>query len=51
MNPSNYGEYTAQHIDHAQFLPLTTEEHLLLDHQAEVQTKVNVFLRQHAAGP
>ena len=50
INPFSFGEYTAQHIPDAQFLPLATGGHLLLGHHAEVQARVNAFLRQYAAG-
>lgn len=50
LNPFSFGEYTAQHIPAAQFLPLATGGHLLLGHHAEVRAKVNPFLRQYAAG-
>jgi len=48
INPFSFGEYTAQHIRDAQFLPLATGGHLLLGHKAEVQAKVNAFLRRYA---
>ncbi len=50
LNPFIFGEYTAQHIHGAQFLPLTTGGHLLLGHQAKVRARVNAFLRQYAVG-
>jgi 2-hydroxy-6-oxonona-2,4-dienedioate hydrolase len=50
LNPFSFGEYTAQHIRGAQFLPLATGGHLLLGHHAEVRAKANAFLRQNAAG-
>jgi pimeloyl-ACP methyl ester carboxylesterase len=50
INPFSFGEYTAQHIRDAQFLPLDTGGHLLLGHQAEVRARANAFLRQHATG-
>jgi pimeloyl-ACP methyl ester carboxylesterase len=50
INPFRFGEYTAQHIRGAQFLPLATGGHLLLGHHAEVQARVNAFLRQYATG-
>jgi len=46
INPFAFGEYTAQHIRGAQFMPLTTGGHLLLGHHAEVRERVNAFLRQ-----
>jgi pimeloyl-ACP methyl ester carboxylesterase len=48
LNPFAFGEYTAQHIPGAEFMPLTTGGHLLLGHQAEVQARINAFLRKHA---
>jgi pimeloyl-ACP methyl ester carboxylesterase len=50
INPFIFGEYTAQHIPGAQFLPLVTGGHLLLGHHAEVRARANAFLRQYAAG-
>jgi 2-hydroxy-6-oxonona-2,4-dienedioate hydrolase len=50
LNPFMFGEYTAQHIRGAQFLPLASGGHLLLGHHAEVRARVNAFLRQYAAG-
>jgi 2-hydroxy-6-oxonona-2,4-dienedioate hydrolase len=50
LNPFSFGEYTAQHIPGAQFMPLEAGGHLLLGHHAEVRAKVNPFLRQWAAG-
>jgi len=44
-----FGEYTAQRIPGAQFMPLMTGGHLLLGHHAEVRARVNAFLRQYAA--
>ena len=48
LNPFRFGEYTAQHIPGAQFLPLATGGHLLLGHHAEVRARTNAFLRQYA---
>lgn len=48
INPFSFGEYTAQHIPGAQFLPLATGGHLLLGHHAEVRAGANAFLRQYA---
>jgi 2-hydroxy-6-oxonona-2,4-dienedioate hydrolase len=50
INPFAFGAHTAQYIPGAEFMPLTTGGHLLLGHQAEVQTRVNAFLRQHSLG-
>jgi pimeloyl-ACP methyl ester carboxylesterase len=50
LNPFSFGEYTAQHIPGAQFLPLASGGHLLLGRHAEVRAQVNAFLRQNAAG-
>jgi 2-hydroxy-6-oxonona-2,4-dienedioate hydrolase len=50
INPFAFGAYTAQHIAGAEFMPLTTGGHLLLGHQAEVQARVNAFLREYAPG-
>jgi pimeloyl-ACP methyl ester carboxylesterase len=47
LNPFRFGEYTAQHIPGAQFLPLATGGHLMLGHHAEVRARVNSFLRQY----
>jgi 2-hydroxy-6-oxonona-2,4-dienedioate hydrolase len=49
LNPFGFGEYTAQHIPGAQFLPLASGGHLLLGRHAEVRARVNAFLRQYAA--
>jgi len=49
INPFAFGEYTAQRIPGAQFMPLMTGGHLLLGHHAEVRARVNALLRQHAA--
>ena len=49
INPVSVAEYAAAHIRGAEFLPLTTGGHLLLGHHAEVRTRANAFLRQHAA--
>ncbi len=46
INPFTFGEYTAQHIPGAQFMPLMTGGHLLLRHHAEIRARVNAFLRQ-----
>ena len=48
LNPFMFGEYTAQHIRGAQFLPLASGGHLLLGHHAEVRARVNAFLQQYA---
>jgi pimeloyl-ACP methyl ester carboxylesterase len=48
LNPFAFGQYTAQHIPGAEFMPLTTGGHLLLGHHAEVQARVDAFLRKHA---
>ena len=48
LNPFDFGEYTADHIRGAELMPLTTGGHLLLGHRAEVQARVNAFLREHA---
>ncbi len=48
INPFAFGEYTAQHIPGALFMPLATGGHLLLGHQAEVRARVNAFLREYA---
>jgi pimeloyl-ACP methyl ester carboxylesterase len=50
LNPFSFGEYSAQHIPGAQFLPLASGGHLLLGHHAEVRARVNAFLREYAAG-
>jgi 2-hydroxy-6-oxonona-2,4-dienedioate hydrolase len=47
INPFSYGQYTAQHISGAQFLPLRTGGHLLLGHQAEIRAQANAFLHQY----
>lgn len=46
INPFLFGEYTAQHIRGAEFMPLSSGGHLLLGHQAEVLARVNSFLRR-----
>lgn len=48
INPFAFGEYTAQRIRGAQFMPLMTGGHLLLGHHREVRARVNAFLRQYA---
>lgn len=48
INPFSFGEYTAQHIRDAQFLPLATGGHLLLGHHAEVRARASAFLREYA---
>jgi pimeloyl-ACP methyl ester carboxylesterase len=50
INPFSFGEYTAQHLPAAQFLPLASGGHLLLGRHTEVQARANFFLRQYAAG-
>lgn len=50
INPFSFGEYTAQHLRDAQFLPLASGGHLLLGHHAEVRARANTFLRQDATG-
>jgi pimeloyl-ACP methyl ester carboxylesterase len=50
INPFAFGEYTAQHIAGAEFMPLASGGHLLLGHLPAVRAKVNSFLRRHAAG-
>ena len=47
INPFIFGEYTAQSIRNAEFMPLTTGGHLLLGHQAEVEASVNMFLHKY----
>ena len=49
LNPFSFGEYSAQHIPGAQFLPLASGGHLLLGRHAEVRARANAFLRQYAA--
>jgi pimeloyl-ACP methyl ester carboxylesterase len=48
INPFAFGEYTARRIPGAQFMPLPTGGHLLLGHHAEVQVRINAFLRESA---
>lgn len=48
INPFSFGEYTAEQIRGARFLPLATGGHLLLGHHAEVRERVNAHLRQSA---
>lgn len=48
INPVSFGEYTAQHLPAAQFLPLKSGGHLLLGHHATVRAQTNTFL-QHGA--
>jgi pimeloyl-ACP methyl ester carboxylesterase len=50
INPFSFGEYTAQHIPGAQFMPLASGGHLLLGRLAEVQARANAFLRQSTTG-
>lgn len=50
INPFSFGEYTAQHIPGAQFMPLETGGHLLLGHHAQVQARANAVLQQYATG-
>lgn len=45
INPFVFGEYTAQHIQDVQFLPLDTGGHLLLGHHAEIRASVAPFLQ------
>jgi pimeloyl-ACP methyl ester carboxylesterase len=49
INPFSFGEYTAEHIPGAQFLPLETGGHLLLGHHADVRAQVNSFLQHDTA--
>lgn len=51
INPFAFGEYTAQHIRGAEFLPLETGGHLLLGHHAVVRARVTAFLSQHGRRP
>ena len=52
INPFPIGEFTAEHVPGAEFMPLTTGGHILLGHHDEVRARVNAFLRQHTgAGP
>jgi pimeloyl-ACP methyl ester carboxylesterase len=48
LNPFSFGEYTAQHIAGAQFLPFASGGHLLLGRHAEIQARAAAFLRQYA---
>lgn len=48
INPFSFGEYTAENVRGARFLPLATGGHLLLGHHAEVREQVNAHLRQSA---
>jgi 2-hydroxy-6-oxonona-2,4-dienedioate hydrolase len=50
INPFAFGEYTAQRIPGAEFMPLGTGGHLLLGHHSEVQARVSAFLHEHARG-
>jgi 2-hydroxy-6-oxonona-2,4-dienedioate hydrolase len=50
INPFAFGEYAAQHISGAEFMPLATGGHLLLGNQANVQARVNAFLHEHSPG-
>jgi len=47
INPFTFGEYTAQNIPGAQFMPLDAGGHLLLGHHAEVHARVRAFLREN----
>jgi len=51
INPFAFGEYTAEHIPGAEFMPLDTGGHLLLGHTSEVRARVAAFLQEHAGGP
>lgn len=52
INPFPIGEFTAEHVPGAEFMPLATGGHILLGHHDEVRARVNAFLRQHTgAGP
>jgi pimeloyl-ACP methyl ester carboxylesterase len=52
INPFPIGEFTAEHVLGAKFMPLATGGHILLGHHDEVRARVNAFLRQHTvAGP
>jgi 2-hydroxy-6-oxonona-2,4-dienedioate hydrolase len=52
INPFRFGEYTAQHIPGARFVPLESGGHLLLGHWPEIRLTTSAFLRRHggAAG-
>ncbi|MGB8981269.1 MAG: alpha/beta hydrolase, partial [Anaerolineales bacterium] len=49
INPFAFGEYTAQHIEGAEFMPLESGGHLLLGHIQEVRNRVDSFLRMYPA--
>jgi len=48
INPFAFGEYTAEHIPGAEFIPLAAGGHLLLGHMSDVAARANAFLQQHA---
>jgi 2-hydroxy-6-oxonona-2,4-dienedioate hydrolase len=48
INPFRIGEYTAERISRAIFVPLESGGHLLIGHQAEVRARVSGFLLEHA---
>jgi pimeloyl-ACP methyl ester carboxylesterase len=45
--PIRWGEYTAQHIPGATFLPFPDGGHMLLGHSVEVRAAVEAFLNEH----
>jgi 2-hydroxy-6-oxonona-2,4-dienedioate hydrolase len=49
INPFAVGEFTADHLARAQFMPLESGGYLLLGHHAEVRARVESFLQLHTA--
>jgi pimeloyl-ACP methyl ester carboxylesterase len=50
INPFVFGEYTAERIRGAHFLPLDTGGHLLLGHIPQVASRVTTFLKERGNG-
>jgi 2-hydroxy-6-oxonona-2,4-dienedioate hydrolase len=48
INPFAVGEFTADHLARAEFMPLDSGGHLLLGHHEEVRARVKSFLQLHA---
>lgn len=47
INPFAYGQYTADNIQGAVFMPVASGGHLLLGHHADVRSRVTAFLRRY----
>ncbi len=50
INPFSFGQYAAQHIPGAAFMPLETGGHLLLGHNEQIRARVSAFLKANTAG-